>query len=220
MDFSELQEKFGPIFRQYYVPIILGLFGFVFLLYGLISSVLPTKEKGDILFEAAQTTSSGSATSVSEVKQITVDVEGAVLKPGVYKLATDSRVQDALIAAGGMSDKADREKVAKGLNLASKITDGGKIYIPFEGDTTSIGQVAGIAGDPSASSGQVGESTSGLININSATSSELDTLSGVGPATAEKIISNRPYEKIEDLVTKKAVGPSVFEKIKARIAVY
>jgi hypothetical protein len=58
----------------------------------------------------------------------------------VYSLPFDYRVQDALIAEGGMSDKADRLKVAKGMNLAVKLIDGGKIYIPFQGDTASIAQ--------------------------------------------------------------------------------
>lgn len=215
MEFSNFQERFGPIFRQYYLPIILGVFGFGFLLYGLIQSAMPHQDKGEILFEAASTNNIAKADVKSSIsKQITVDIEGAVIKPGVYTLKEDSRIQDALIAAGGMSDTADRGKIAKGLNLASKISDGGKIYIPF------VGEAAEIAQSGTSSQAVMGDATGGLININTASASELDSLSGVGPATAEKIISNRPYEKIEDILSKKAVGASVFEKIKAKISVF
>lgn len=212
MDFS---DRIGATFRQYLLPIVLGVVGIVFLLYGLIQSVLPHNAKEDVVFESAN--AEGVETKDSKTSQITIDIEGAVLKPGVYQLQKDARVQDALIQAGGMSDRADREKVAKGLNLAAKVTDGGKIYIPFMGEEVSAAQ-ANLGSGTTQS--VAGDSTSSLININSATSSELDTLTGVGPATAEKIISSRPYEKIEDLVSKKAVGQSVFEKIKDRISVY
>lgn len=211
----DLPEKFGQSFKQYSLPVILGGIGLVLLLYGLIQSVLPAGSKEDgMQFEAGSgEEASGSAGLAS--KQIFIDVEGAVLKPGVYTMPVDARVQDALIAAGGMSEEADREKVAKGMNLAGRLTDGGKIYIPFLGDSTAP-QGGSLSG-----TGQVaGDTTGGLININSASATELDSLTGVGPATAEKIIANRPYEKVEDLVSKKAVGQSVFDKIQDRISVY
>jgi competence protein ComEA len=207
MDQESIQDKIKPIFKQYYLPIVLGIGGIVLLLYGLIQSVVP-QNKDEIIFESAQ-----EATASESATIITVDVSGAVGKPGVYELSSDARVQDALIAAGGMSSEADREFVGKSMNLASKLVDGGKVYIPFEGDT-------------SASTGQGGTQTvlgsvqSGLININSASTSELDTLPGIGSVTASKIIANRPYEKIEDLLSKKAVGNATFEKIKDKISVY
>jgi len=205
--------------KPHFLPIVLGVAGLMFLGYGLMSLSAAKKDKQDILFESANDTSPFAEKKLSEAKSasggITVDIEGAVQKPGVYKLSSDARVQDAMIAAGGMSDKADREKVSKGLNLAAKIPDGGKIYIPFVGDpSTSFGI---------ASSGQNvlgAETSSALININSASASELDKLQGVGPVTAEKIISNRPYGAIEELVSKKIVGQKVFEGIKDKITVY
>lgn len=213
----DVSEKYGSAVRQYIVPLILGAVGFVFLLYGLISSVSPSGKNDEAMqFEAGANSGEASASAELSAKQIVVDVEGAVLKPGVYKLPADARVQDALIAAGGMGEEADREKVAKGMNLAGRLTDGGKIYIPFMGDTASV------QGGSSDGAGQslMGTTSQSLININAASPAELDTLSGVGPATAEKIIANRPYEKTEDLVSKKAVGQSVYEKIKDKISVY
>jgi competence protein ComEA len=207
----DVSEKLAPIFKQYYLPILLGISGVVLLLYGLIVSVLPKNTTDEVVFESA---SAKEQSGKGEEKQIIIDVAGAVLRPGVYKLPQDARVQDALIAAGGMSQQADREKVAKGMNLAGRLTDGGKVYIPVLGDSAALQGGAVVQG------GVMGEATNTLININAASATELDTLSGVGPATAGKIIANRPYEKIEDLVSKKAVGQSVFEKNKDRISVY
>jgi competence protein ComEA len=220
MEISEIQEKYGPVLKHFMLPIIFGVIGIALLLYGLISYVL-SKDTNEVVFEAHSEGAGQTASDKKEDKQITVDIEGAVIKPGVYKLPLDARIQDGLIAAGGMSEGADRVKVAKGMNLAGKLVDGGKIYIPFLGDTTAVAQGGNTysAGSTQAGQSVMGDS-SALININSASSAELDSLSGVGPATAEKIIANRPYEKIEDLLSKKAVGQSVFGKIKDKISVY
>lgn len=201
-------EKYLPVLQKHWLPISLGLLGVIFLGYGLMSLTGSSKQNDDILFEPA----SNSTENKQEQKKITIDVEGAVVKPGVYDLEVDARVQDGLIAAGGMSDKADREKVSKGLNLAAKLVDGGKLYIPFMGES-AVGLAVG-SGD------SVLGSVSSLININTASASELDKLQGVGPVTAEKIISNRPYGAIEELVSKKIVGQKVFEGIKDKITVY
>lgn len=204
MEGSALLEKLKP----HWLAIFLGLIGFVFLLYGLIALMTPKDIEGEITFEAASDVRSAGSGQVSPLAEggsnnrVIVDVSGAVEKPGVYDLPAEARVQDALVAAGGMSSEADRKFVSKNLNLAAKITDGGKIYIPLAGEV-----VAGV-------------NTSSLININTATASDLDALSGVGPATAEKMINNRPYGSIEELVSKKVVGQKVFDTIKEKISVY
>lgn len=200
---------------------MLGVIGIVFLLYGLIASVIHKPDSGDILSEGASDVADHSnvAGAATKAADITLDVEGAVIHPGVYKLPKDSRIQDALIAAGGMNDKADRDKVAKGLNLATKVVDGGKIYIPFIGDSAPASGGSTVSQTSADSSTMATDSTTGLININSATSEQLDTLPGVGPATAAKIINNRPYSSIDELLSKKSVGQSVFEKIKGKISV-
>src|SRR3990172_13257303 len=129
-------------------------------------------------------------------QRIVVHVDGAVSKPGVYEMSADSRVSDAVSAAGNLADNADMSRV----NLAAKVADGQKIYIPNIGEGVGVGE-AGVEGVQS------------LININTATESQLDTLPGVGPATAQKIIPSRPYSSPEELLGKKAVGQSVYEKI-------
>ncbi len=218
MDFSQLQERYGPILKQYAIPIALGLFGLIFLGYGLISSLVPKHENQDILSEAA-TDESVPKSKPLQAQNLAIDIEGAVLKPGVYKLSKDARVQDALISAGGLSDKADREKVSKGLNLASKVIDGGKIYIPFVGESVSAVSLAQVGGVADSSQSVMGESTTGMINVNTASSQELDSLPGVGAVTAGKIISNRPYGSVDELLSKKVVGASVYGKIKDKISI-
>ena len=132
--------------------------------------------------------------------KIVVHVDGAVLNPGVYEMSESARVSDAVSASGGLSDSADMTKI----NLAAKVADGQKIYIPKVGESDVKGVGVGDAGSGST----------GLVNINTATESQLDTLPGVGPVTAQKIIASRPYSSPEELLTKKAVGQSVYEKIK------
>lgn len=139
-----------------------------------------------------------SGFSNQNVAEIVVDVSGEVKTPGVYKLAAGLRVNDAIAAAGGFTQEADKSK----MNLAAKAQDGQKIYVPA------------IGGQMISNTGQVISESSGLININSAPEAELDKLPGVGPVTAQKIIASRPYSTLDDLLTKKAVSSSVFSKIK------
>lgn len=130
--------------------------------------------------------------------EITVDVDGAVAKPGLYKLAGDLRVNDLIGKAGGLLSTADRSQI----NLAGKMVDGQKIHIPAVGEAPVTG---------------FGKLNPTLVSINNATEAELDSLPQVGLATAAKIIGGRPYEKIEDLISKKVVSKSVFDKIKDKV---
>ncbi len=176
---------------------------------------------------------------------IMVDVSGSVVRPGVYKLDPGSRISQAIQSAGGISPKADANWIAKNLNQATKLNDGDKIFIPALGEGKSLSlstpntsqtipiqpstpQVAGISIDLpglqkalASVSPQTASPTQtpsdGKVNINSATSSELDTLPGVGPVTAQKIIDNRPYKTLEELKEKKAVNKTTFEKIKDKV---
>ncbi len=136
---------------------------------------------------------------------IKVDIEGAVQKPGIYEIPNDSRIQDVLITAGGLIAKADRMTISRTINLAQRLYDGQKIYIPFENEVSNT-----VTQLPSNSTN---------ININTATEAQLDTLSGVGPVTAGKIIAGRPYQSTSELITKHLVGQSVYDKIKDTITV-
>ncbi|MBI4036676.1 helix-hairpin-helix domain-containing protein [Candidatus Daviesbacteria bacterium] len=147
---------------------------------------------------------------VSPDKQISIDISGAVIKPGVYQLSLESRVEDAILAAGGLAETANGEYVSKYLNMAQKLSDGMKIYVPFQGETPPAGGSGTVAGTNIQSK----------VNINTASQAELEALPGIGPVTAAKIISGRPYSKAEDLLTLKLVSKSVFDKIKDSLVIY
>ncbi len=177
--------------------------------------------------------------SASPSAVIMVDVSGAVVNPGVYKLDVDSRVSQAIGAAGGISKKGDLPWIAKNLNQATRLNDGDKIFIPSLGETRPSltttqpsanqqpsPQVAGIstsepglqkAATPVPPVPSATPFSDGKISINSASATQLDTLPGVGPVTAQKIITGRPYNYLEELKEKKSVNRSTYEKIKEKI---
>jgi len=144
--------------------------------------------------------------SESDKSSVVVDVEGSVVNPGVYELSSTSRVKDALVSAGGLSQDADRERVVKTFNMAQSLKDGQKIYVP------SLTEKDTGAGYP-----EVGNSDF-LININTAGVMELDTLEGIGESRAKAIIEGRPYGSVDELATRKVIPLSVLEKIRANLS--
>jgi competence protein ComEA len=143
---------------------------------------------------------------------VTVDVEGAVVRPGLHRLPSGSRVGDAIAAAGGYSSLIDIAATAAILNLAQPLTDGAKVHVPFRGE-----EVAATAGAHAADPREPGSPGSGLINVNTATADELDTLPGIGPVTADKIIAARdeaPFATVDELLSREVLGSATFEKLR------
>lgn len=170
--------------------------------------------------------SSPAAQEVKERETIVVELAGAVSNPGVYRLPQSSRVADALDSGGGLSTLADQDWVAKNLNLAAKISDGAKIYIPKVGELEKptppppSGLVSGSATNDSAT----GSKNCDPVNINTASAATLDEcLPGIGPAYAQRIIEYREshggFKTIEEIQEVQGIGPKTFEKIKDQIAV-
>ena len=132
-----------------------------------------------------------------------VHVSGSVKRAGVYQLEKDKRIIDAIEKAGGMLEEADSDA----LNLAEKIKDGMKIYVPKKGEK------------PTTSTNLKSQS---YIDLNLAEKEELMTLPGVGEKTADKIIAYReaqPFEKVEDLLKVSGFGKKKMEALKGLIAV-
>ncbi len=150
----------------------------------------------------------GTATGAG---QLVVDVSGAVNRSGVYTLPANTRVEEAIKAAGGLSPEADVKWYEANVNRARKITDGEKIYIPKLNTGSSTTDSVQVLQDTQITN---------RISINGAGVSELDTLPGIGPVTAQKIIANRPYQSLEELLTKKVVGQKVFDQIKEQISLW
>jgi len=207
---GELFSKLQVFAKNNLIILVLGVLGLSLLFVGLIQ--LLGQKPPEVNFSAAQDLKTTQSTASTSPK-IAVDIEGAVQKPGVFRLPPDARVQDALIAAGGISAQADRNFIEKSLNLAQKLTDGAKIYIPRQGEVaTSTKLTTGLSVDTS-------QSVRGQININSATLVQLDTLPGVGQVIGQKIIDNRPYSDISQLVSKKIVSQKTFDKLKDSIGI-
>lgn len=192
---------------QKFLPWIIGGVGALLIVGGVVWEKIKPDTKSDVVIYSKNDVA--SVAGVKTNKKIKVDIEGAVEKPGVYEIPFDSRIEDVLISAGGLSVKADREYVSKSVNLAQKLIDGAKIYIP-ELNGSNNSNISNLPNTPNSQ----------LTNINIASESELDKLPGIGPVTAAKIIAGRPYQTLEELVSKKAVSQSVFTKIKDKISLY
>jgi competence protein ComEA len=155
--------------------------------------------------------------------EVVVEIVGAVSHPGVFRMPVDARVGDLLAEAGGYGPRVDAGRAGRELNLAAPLRDGDQIRVPSRDDGPLAS--AGNAGRGSGStSGPGGASTgsAGPIDLNHATASELDTLPGIGPATAAKILASRdgqPFVAVEDLRTRKLVGEKTFAGLKDLVTV-
>ncbi len=140
----------------------------------------------------------------TEEQEIYVDISGQVEKPGVYIVSDGTRLYEVIEKAGGLKKNAEMDQI----NRAEIVTDGQKIVIPAKGETI-------------AASG--GAAASGLININTADSTALQEIPGVGPATAEKIIAYRTengrFASKEDIKNVSGIGEKTYEKMKDKITV-
>lgn len=189
-------NRFNEIIDQYKIPIALSLVGLVLIIGGLFSSGL---------FKKTIKLQQFPKESLTNYQKIKVDISGAVINPGVYEIETGSRMEDLVKSSGGFSASASAEYISKTINLATKISDGQKVYIPFEGESPQYSGV-GVMGIQTTSSSKIG--------INSATGGQLEALPGIGAVTAEKIISKRPYQSVDELLIKKVVSKTVYDKIK------
>lgn len=154
---------------------------------------------------------------------IIVHVTGAVKKTGIVKLSKGARIYDAIEMSGGSLEEADLSKI----NLAYLLEDGQKVYIPFIGELTENGEnIEYITSDFGNNSSIIQDTNKGgneKVNINTANQTELETLPGIGTATAEKIIDyrskNGKFNTIEDIQNVKGIGQAKYENIKENICV-
>ena len=185
--------------------------------------------------EAGEGETADTAEEDEAPAMIIVDVDGAVVSPGVVELSEGARVYEAIEKAGGLTSDADTTLV----NKAEGLSDGDKIYIPFKEKETSSKSTAkstkkstGLSGvvtnktgknAVSASISGEADSGSGLININTADSTKLQQLKGVGPSTAEKIIAYRQqngnFGSIEELMNVSGIGQKTFDSLKDKITI-
>lgn len=148
-----------------------------------------------------------------------VHVDGAVAAPGVVELfGADLRVYDAVTAAGGLLEDADTSQV----NLAEPLSDGAKIHIPHAGEEPAE-QALPVVGQAETSGATGAGGGTALVNINTASVEELQTLSGVGEVTARAIVDEReqngPYATVEDIMRVSGIGEKKFAKLRDHICV-
>ena len=145
---------------------------------------------------------------------LVVDVQGAVVRPGVVHVPPGSRIADAIAAAGGYAPRVAADRVGRSLNLAALLKDGDQVIVPSRDD---------VAAGPSARTdgpGATAAGGSGPVDLNHATAAELDELPGIGPVTAAKIIAARDeqaFSSVDDLRTRKILGQATFDKVKSLV---
>lgn len=194
-----------------------------------------SEDTGDKAGEAAEGEEDGSEKAASgqsvedvvlsssgdRTAQLCIHVDGCVASPGVYYLPAGSRVIDAVTAAGGATEKARTDAV----NLAQELQDGQQIVIPSRSESQAPspdgGAVAASSGAQGSGGGASSSEADGMVNINTATAEEFETLKGVGAATAEKIVADReengPFSSIDDLTRVSGIGEKKLAAMRDRL---
>ena len=171
----------------------------------------------------------GQRSGKTQGKTIRVQVSGAVLEPGIYDLPADSRAEAAIAAAGGLTENAAAERV----NMVRKLRDGMLLKVPAQKDAQRAAGAAGASGNAANAHGKnaadkrgaskvSAQGSAGRVRINSASASELQSLPGVGPALAQRIIAERSrgrFASAEDLLRVSGIGKAKLEKMCAYVEV-
>lgn len=199
----------------------------------IITSLISTNDKAKTLpvsslFQSAQ---GAVASKAAQAKTVRVQVSGAVLEPGIYDVSASCRVEEAIAAAGGMTENADSERV----NLVRKVRDGMQIRVPVQKaartsrtQRKSAQAKSGLGESASGKSGSVkagsGRNCSMMqsVRINSASTGELQQLPGIGPALAQRIVDTRSrgrFTSAEDLLRVPGIGKAKLAKLRNYVEV-
>ena len=164
---------------------------------------------------ASQESTEETSSESPESETIMVDVKGAVQSEGVYELPSTARVNDAIEAAGGFSDQADKKSV----NLAQKLSDEAVVYVASQGENVSVVQSA----TSSSATGDSGSENTEKINLNTATVADLTTISGIGEKRANDILAYRDsqggFTSVDDLNNVSGIGDKTLENIRPYVTV-
>jgi competence protein ComEA len=189
-----------------------ALFGAIALLLALALGgrwlMRPEASAQALAVEPVTPTATSAATTAEPPPEVVVDVVGAVARPGLYRLDDGSRIADAIALAGGATRKANLSAV----NLAAPLLDGTQIVVPRKGEPVPAPSAAGAAVPGSAGA------PGAPIHLNSASLEELETIPGVGPVTAQRIVEfreqNGPFRSVEELDAVSGIGPKRLEQMR------
>ena len=194
--------------------LIIGIIGTIMLFF--IGCYIMNKVEDKSYIEIEEVEETNNDINLVEEEEIKVHISGEVEKEGIIKIKKDARIADVIEEAGGLTEEADLSKI----NLAYQVKDGQKIYIPNTEEEFEEEYITEEAGDGVLPEE---EKIGGKVNINTAKQTELETLTGIGPSTALKIINyrnaNGEFKTIEDLKNVPGIGESKFESIKNDICV-
>ncbi|HFI0259590.1 TPA: helix-hairpin-helix domain-containing protein [Streptococcus suis] len=203
---------------QIALPAAAGLLMATFLIF---SQPAKSDQTGLTDFSQTEQTSSSqeqtgetSTEASEEPTQLVVDVKGAVAKPGLYTLEADARVNDAVEAAGGLTSQAD----PKSINLAQKLSDEAVVYVASKDENISV-----VASTTASSAMSQEEKSTSLVNLNTATEADLQTISGIGAKRAADIIAYREanggFKSVDDLNNVSGIGDKTMESIRPYVTV-
>lgn len=191
-------------FHTYKIAIIFAITGFSLILISLIAMSRTYSPKQEEVY--INTYNENPIEDLANSEYV-VDVQGAVKKPGIYVFENKVRIAEVIERVDGFQEQADTHWIGKSLNQALYISDGMKLYIPFENDQLS------------SSAELVDRIDNRLINLNLSSKEELKSLPGVGEVTAQKIINARPITSVSSLLEEGLVGEKTFEKIESSVIV-
>ena len=199
----------------------------------IITSLISTNDKAKTLPVSSllQSAQSAVTSKTAQAKTVRVQVSGAVLEPGIYDVPANCRVEEAIAAAGGLTENADSERV----NLVRKVRDGMQIRVPVKKaartSRTQRKSAQATAGYSASSTKKIGSTRAGaeknnsavqIVRINSASVSELQQLPGIGPALAQRIVKTRNsgrFTSAEDLLRVPGIGKAKLAKLRNYVEV-
>ena len=199
--------------------VIIGLIFCILIIAIIIVKQFDTEEKETLdLISIEENTENTETVEEEEDYKIVIHITGEVNNEGIIEVKEGGRISDAIEEAGGLTKEADLERV----NLAYELEDGQKIYIPNKKDK-DIEEYVTEGVDDIVLPDELSKAGDGLVNINKASSEELQELDGIGEALAENIIAyrenNGKFKNIEDIKNVSGIGDSKYEKIKDNIKI-
>ncbi len=201
--------------KKFWLEIILISIALVVTISSIVLYLLSTPKGIDNISDNTSTAFETDA----KVEKMYVDVSGAVNIPGLYEASNTDRLKNLIEKAGGLTPDADKDYFAINFNLANRVVDEQKIYIPTVWEVSNGYYIDNTTQTNEPLSNRNNDLSLETISVNEATLEELDTLPGVGKITAQKIIDNRPYGALQELIDRKILGKTVYENIKILIGI-